>query len=507
MVAEANVPGDLEMGHMNFGAMQNEVELPAGRAAWKGWGIGEIGTRQIQLLHEPRQFHFSGEGIEVTCDQIGFFGFLHQRGQVGQLALAAAFAESQMDNKNDDLFQFQFKDEAFDAFAEEVGFLANDIVVAEEGIGLLAHDGQASQPGPFSVFGAAERPMTQFLSDGIGLALIPCTIGTGINLNESENIGLLLTKKADEGVEIFVGFSEKTAEREWKMEFNARPGRIPHIVKHESHLITLRTLLHPGGISSASVFLQNWLGGKWKQRDKGGVKKRALILAPHPDDESLIGLLPLRLREECGVEVWTVPVTLGSRKERRAARASELRAACNQLEFRLKFPVPPSQGTAQLKDLVGLLKHIRPAVVFLPHAKDGHPTHRAAHRLGVAAMDALAPREYAVVETEYWHPLEHPNLMVAAGGEQLASLCQALLCHKGEVMRNDYAARLPAWMIDNVRRGAELLGGAGSAAPEMTYATLYRVRKRAGGKWHLPFKGGRFVESSEDVGRLLERWG
>ena len=238
-----------------------------------------------------------------------------------------------------------------------------------------------------------------------------------------------------------------------------------------------------------------------------GMKKRALILAPHPDDESIIGLLPLRLKEECGVEVWVVPVTLGSQKERRAARAKELRAACTRLDFRLKFPVSPLQGTAQVKDLVGLLKHIRPTVVFLPHAQDGHPTHRETHRLGVAAMDALVPLEFPVVETEYWHPLEHPNLMVSAGEEQVGTLCEALSCHKGEVARNDYAARLPAWMIDNVRRGAELLGGAGSAAPEMAYATLYRVRKRAGCKWQVPFKGGRCIESSEDAGRLLERWG
>ena len=50
------------------------------------------------------------------------------------------------------------------------------------------------------------------------------------------------------------------------------------------------------------------------------MEKRVLILAPHPDDECITGLLPLRLRRECGFEVWAAPVTLGSRRERRAAR-------------------------------------------------------------------------------------------------------------------------------------------------------------------------------------------
>ena len=234
------------------------------------------------------------------------------------------------------------------------------------------------------------------------------------------------------------------------------------------------------------------------------MKKCIMMLAPHPDDESIVGLLPLRLKEECGVEVWVVPVTMGSQKERRMARAKELREACKTLGFRLQFPVSASVGTAQENDLVDVLRKIKPSIVFVPHAKDGHPTHQATHKLGVAAMDALKPQGFTVVETEYWHPLERPNLMVSAGEEQLAILCRALSCHKGEVARNDYAARLPAWMIDNVRRGAELLGGAGARAPDLAYATLYRVRKRAGGKWLAAFRGKRILESSEELGALTD---
>ena len=185
MVAEADMPSDLKVGDPYLGAVQNEIELPAGRSAWKRGCIGDIGTRQIQFLHESFQFHLSGKGIEVARDQIGLLRFFHQRGQVGQLALAAALAEGQMDNKYHNLFQFEFKDEAFDAFAEEMGFLANNTVVAQEGIGLLAHDGQASQPRSLAIFGAAERTVSQFLPDGIGLALVSCPVGAGIDLDET----------------------------------------------------------------------------------------------------------------------------------------------------------------------------------------------------------------------------------------------------------------------------------------------------------------------------------
>ena len=235
------------------------------------------------------------------------------------------------------------------------------------------------------------------------------------------------------------------------------------------------------------------------------MRKRALVLAPHPDDECLVGLLPLRLMEECGFGVEVIPFSLGSRVERRKARAAELRAACRELGFRVAGAVEPSADRMEMKELAGILARWRPSVFFLPHAKDGHATHRAAHAAGVAAMDT-AGGAFHVVETEYWHPLERPNLMVAATRSHLNRLRRALECHAGEVARNDYAARLPAWMIDNVRRGAELVGGAGAAAPEIAYATLDRARRRAGGRWTPEFRGARIIGGAENLAELVDRW-
>ncbi|MDH3772286.1 MAG: PIG-L family deacetylase, partial [Nitrospirota bacterium] len=54
---------------------------------------------------------------------------------------------------------------------------------------------------------------------------------------------------------------------------------------------------------------------------------KALIFAPHPDDECIIGGLPLRLLRELGMKVINVAVTLGSRRERQAERWRELEGA------------------------------------------------------------------------------------------------------------------------------------------------------------------------------------
>src|SRR5215210_7860966 len=62
---------------------------------------------------------------------------------------------------------------------------------------------------------------------------------------------------------------------------------------------------------------------------------KALIFAPHPDDEVIIGGLPLRLMREQGVNVINVAVTQGSSKARQAERWKELSACCDYIGFGL----------------------------------------------------------------------------------------------------------------------------------------------------------------------------
>ena len=62
-----------------------------------------------------------------------------------------------------------------------------------------------------------------------------------------------------------------------------------------------------------------------------------LVFAPHPDDECIVGALPLRLRQEAGWRVTNIAVTLGSKQDRRAERWTELGAACDVLGFDLRL--------------------------------------------------------------------------------------------------------------------------------------------------------------------------
>src|SRR5437764_12292741 len=62
---------------------------------------------------------------------------------------------------------------------------------------------------------------------------------------------------------------------------------------------------------------------------------KALFFAPHPDDETIIGGLALRLMREARMKVINVAVTQGSKKERQGERLSELRKACDYIGFDL----------------------------------------------------------------------------------------------------------------------------------------------------------------------------
>ena len=73
--------------------------------------------------------------------------------------------------------------------------------------------------------------------------------------------------------------------------------------------------------------------------------------------------------------------------------------------------------------------------------------------------------------------------MVEASPRYIAAQMKALSLHTKEVERNDYHLRLPAWMSDSVRRGAELVGGQGAAAPRFDFATLYNAVRFREGKW------------------------
>ncbi|MBA4146713.1 MAG: PIG-L family deacetylase [Verrucomicrobia bacterium] len=246
---------------------------------------------------------------------------------------------------------------------------------------------------------------------------------------------------------------------------------------------------------------------------------KALFFAPHPDDETIQGGLMLRLLREAKWNAINVAVTQGSKKERQTERYEELTEACGYLGFGLIQTAPnglekvtpktrdtdPALWSQMVKVIADILAQNQPRAIFFPHDADWNGTHIGVHHLVVDALRTL-PADFITycVETEFWGQNDTPNLMVEYSEQDVADLMAGTSFHVGEVKRNPYHILIPAWMMDNVRRGAELVGGQGGAAPGFVFGQLYRLRKWTGGKLENVYEGGRNLSKDENAASLFQ---
>ncbi|MDP6629629.1 MAG: PIG-L family deacetylase [Kiritimatiellia bacterium] len=229
---------------------------------------------------------------------------------------------------------------------------------------------------------------------------------------------------------------------------------------------------------------------------------KVLLFSPHPDDECITGVLPLRLMREADKQIINIPVTYGSNKDRQTARAEELADACRLLGW-TSYRNRDDLAGLDTDDIAAILSELKPEIIFVPHVQDWNPRHISTHTTVVQALQRLGEAcACTVIETEYWGAMDDPNLMVEADAQTVADLVAATALHVGEVARNPYHLLLPAWMQDNVRRGGELVGGPGTAPPPFNFATLYRLRRWERGGFVEQLDTGTFI--AMETGTLKE---
>ncbi|MEO8429623.1 MAG: PIG-L family deacetylase [Verrucomicrobiota bacterium] len=245
---------------------------------------------------------------------------------------------------------------------------------------------------------------------------------------------------------------------------------------------------------------------------------KVLIFSPHPDDECIIGALPLRLLRAAKMNVINVAVTQGSNKARQTERYHELENACAYIGYGLIqtrpgglekiTPKTRAEDKETWNQAVQRIRHMvsteQPRIIFFPHEHDWNSTHIGTHWLVMDALRGLEPsfRCY-LVETEYWGAMSSPNLMVESSVQDVTELVAGTSFHVGEVRRNPFHLLLPAWMQDNVRRGSELVGGQGEAAPDFVFTTLYRLRKWEQGEVVNVLAGGKQLACGSDPQSLF----
>jgi LmbE family N-acetylglucosaminyl deacetylase len=234
---------------------------------------------------------------------------------------------------------------------------------------------------------------------------------------------------------------------------------------------------------------------------KKSVPFTVMILSPHPDDESIVGSLAVRLSKENNAHILNVAVTVGSNKERQAARRKELQDACEVLEIENVFL--DENWKMKEKELKSLIQKYQPDLIIAPHVKDHHPAHIKTGELCKKVLTSLKKNICLVAWSEFWGPMAKPNLLVEVPQEILEIQMEALSKHVGEISRNPYHLRLPAWMMDNVRRGSEVVGGKGSDASQMAFGVLYQLQLCKNGKFSTKKLNEPFMNAETNLAQIF----
>ena len=256
------------------------------------------------------------------------------------------------------------------------------------------------------------------------------------------------------------------------------------------------------------------------EETKYGAGKKVMLFSPHPDDECVVGALPLRLKNELDAQVINVAVTLGSNKDRKEGRLDELMKACKTLGFELLLPCdlaldginPANKDAEGWDEKVDLIAKIiideRPDIVLFPHDNDYNSTHIGVNLLVMDALEAASNEvpeiKTVVLESEFWQMMDKPNLMIGLSHDDEAQLIYALSAHTGEVERNPYHINHPARMLDNVTRGSEVVGGQGGSAVNFDFAMIYRCSVFANGEIQPAWEGGKTFGDDESLEALFE---
>lgn len=166
------------------------------------------------------------------------------------------------------------------------------------------------------------------------------------------------------------------------------------------------------------------------------MSENVLVFSPHFDDESVGCGGAIALHARAGAQVTVVFMTRGNSgsmlpgqemdaESSERVRKAEAAAACERLGVAEIVHLDLDDGyltwdAAVAKEMVRLLRHYQPRVVYAPHPDDDHTDHQitaqllahAVTRAAWAVFPTLGPQPHAVRELRYyevWTPLRRPN--------------------------------------------------------------------------------------------------
>jgi len=182
---------------------------------------------------------------------------------------------------------------------------------------------------------------------------------------------------------------------------------------------------------------------------------RVLVVSPHPDDESIGCGGTLRRHVVRGDDVHVIHLTSGEQggdgrppHETARIRETEAEAAAAVLGLtQFEFWRQPDGAIRATKHLVeqlrGSIERFRPRIIYVTHAREMHPDHRAAVRLVRQSLSGLRSQTRAprVLTFEVWTPMQDMDEIVDIS-PYIETKMQAIRAHRSQcdIMRFDDAA-------------------------------------------------------------------
>ena len=200
--------------------------------------------------------------------------------------------------------------------------------------------------------------------------------------------------------------------------------------------------------------------------------RRVLVVAAHPDDETIGCMGVMLMHSEGGDQVRVLMVTDGSGSraggllptemaEQRRGEVSELMGLFKQLEIKQLGLVENHWDDGELDDaLEQLLNTYRPDIIYAPSCVDFHPEHMKVARVFAVAIDRASFEPTTVVrvyEAQVPIGIELANLYVPLGAHYVAKQ-QAIDIYRSQRGSLDLWKRQARYLgaLYGVHRGAEV---------------------------------------------------
>jgi N-acetylglucosamine malate deacetylase 1 len=205
-----------------------------------------------------------------------------------------------------------------------------------------------------------------------------------------------------------------------------------------------------------------------------------LVVAPHPDDESIGCGGAIGFHRANGSDVTIVWLTSGEAgvgprsvddarriREAEALRAADVLGVTDTLFQRLPDGRLDHQIEAAAEHLTGLISRLQPHTIYAPHAGEDHRDHRAAHTATANALEASG-HGADLWCYEVWTPLSSFDSVLPIDDHMDGKL-RAVRCYDSQVER---------YRFD---RAAEGLGAyRGALAGGCRYAEVFARRGATG---------------------------